>query len=99
MTAESESPVPVHNYRDLMINVVVTDEQGRQFDNISSLHFIWKLSDDVLGTLESKKVKSKPRQHSDSSTSESAFVCELLLMCPVCYVYVVEIEIIVAVLS
>lgn len=51
ITADSGLPIPAHNYRPTHISVVVTDDQGREFDNISSLHFDWKLSDSNLGRL------------------------------------------------
>ena len=42
--------VPVHSYRPLDVQVVVKDAEGRRFDNFSSLHFDWSLSDNALAT-------------------------------------------------
>jgi len=53
VSLDSDSVIPAHNYRQLHINVLVTDDQGRVFDNISSLNFEWSVSDSSLGTLAS----------------------------------------------
>ena len=53
--------VPAHCYLPLDISVGVSDAEGRNFDNFSSLLIDWKLSDSNLGTLvdESKSVTTK----------------------------------------
>jgi hypothetical protein len=43
--------IPVHCQRDLDLGVVVTDKNGRKFDNISSLEFDWSMSDGSLASL------------------------------------------------
>lgn len=43
--------IPVHCERDLNLLVTVTDANGRKFDNISSLEFVWKLSDPSLASI------------------------------------------------
>ena len=37
--------IPVHSYHDLHLGVIVTDSNGRRFNNFSSLAFDWELSD------------------------------------------------------
>ncbi|XP_069681338.1 nuclear pore membrane glycoprotein 210 isoform X2 [Periplaneta americana] len=44
----------VQNYKELELLVVVKDEHGRVFDNVTSLYFDWKLSHSTLGTLVEK---------------------------------------------
>lgn len=78
VTADSDSPIPAHNYHKLNINVLVTDDQGREFDNVSSLYFDWKLSDASLGSIDdSVPVKSAIRQQLGTSAAE--IVCEYIL--------------------
>ena len=41
-----EFQIPVHGGRDLDLGVIVTDSNGRRFNNFSSLAFDWELSDE-----------------------------------------------------
>ncbi|XP_049962965.1 nuclear pore membrane glycoprotein 210 [Schistocerca serialis cubense] len=41
----------VQNYKDIEVAVIVTDEQGHVFDNVSSLDIDWMVSDESLGIL------------------------------------------------
>ena len=74
VTAESDSPTPAHNYRPLQIDVVAVDDQGRQFDNISSLKYDWHVSDKSLGELDSDgDIKHKTSKQQDGA---SKFTCK-----------------------
>ena len=74
VTAESDSPTPAHNYRPLQIDVVAVDDQGRQFDNISSLKYDWHVSDKSLGELDSDgDIKHKTSKLQDGA---SKFTCK-----------------------
>lgn len=42
------------NYKQVELLVMVKDEHGRVFDNITSLYFDWKLSHPSLGTIQEK---------------------------------------------
>ena len=46
--------IPVQNHRPLTINFVLLDEEGRKFDNFSSLTVRWTLSDKKLATFVDK---------------------------------------------
>ncbi|XP_078582959.1 nuclear pore membrane glycoprotein 210-like [Branchiostoma floridae x Branchiostoma japonicum] len=48
ITPESGQQIPVHNYENLDVDVVVTDGNGRHFDNFSSLAIAWETSDQSL---------------------------------------------------
>ncbi|XP_067936717.1 nuclear pore membrane glycoprotein 210-like [Watersipora subatra] len=69
VTLDSGLPIPAHNYRLLTVHVLVTDDEGREFDNISSLHFAWGLSDNSLATLNSGGVQSVRKEDGDLSVS------------------------------
>lgn len=53
--------------------MVVTDEQGREFDNISSLEYDWHVSDKGLGDLDSQEIKHKTSKLKDGA---SKFTCK-----------------------
>ena len=40
----------MHSYRDLDLQMVVKDAEGRRFDNFSSLAFDWTLSEPSLAS-------------------------------------------------
>ncbi|XP_063241052.1 nuclear pore membrane glycoprotein 210-like [Bacillus rossius redtenbacheri] len=46
--------VVVHNYKEFDIDVVVQDAKGRKFDNVSSLHFDWIVSNISLARILKK---------------------------------------------
>ncbi|KAK3547680.1 hypothetical protein QTP86_026925 [Hemibagrus guttatus] len=47
--------VPVSNYRNPELDVVAFDQQGRKFDNFSSLSMTWETSKAPLASIESSK--------------------------------------------
>ena len=50
----------MHNHKELAIHVMVTDSNGRKFDNFSSLAIDWELSDHSIAELgNSGQVSSK----------------------------------------
>ncbi|XP_019637955.1 PREDICTED: nuclear pore membrane glycoprotein 210-like [Branchiostoma belcheri] len=53
ITPESGQQIPVHNYENLDVDVVVTDGNGRHFDNFSSLAIAWETSDQSLADFAS----------------------------------------------
>lgn len=77
MTAESDSPTPAHNYKPLEIDVVAMDDQGREFDNISSLHFDWHLSDKSLGELNAEGDIMFKRSKQQDGASKYTCKCAL----------------------
>ncbi|GAB1602354.1 nuclear pore membrane glycoprotein 210-like isoform X1, partial [Argonauta hians] len=50
---DSNQVIPVHCKQNLTLLLTVTDNQGRKFDNFSSLKFDWELSDTSLASLSS----------------------------------------------
>ena len=57
--------MPVHCEKDLRLQVALTDSSGRRFDNFSSLHLEWSVSNSVLAALVHPEVL-----HTDVITSE-----------------------------
>ncbi|KAI0234236.1 Nuclear pore membrane glycoprotein 210 [Lamellibrachia satsuma] len=51
--------VPVQNHRPLLINFVLLDEEGRKFDNFSSLTVRWQLSDQRVASFVDKGEASR----------------------------------------
>lgn len=47
--------VPVSNYRNPELDVAAFDQQGRKFDNFSSLSVTWETSRAALASLESSQ--------------------------------------------
>ncbi|XP_066264893.1 nuclear pore membrane glycoprotein 210-like [Branchiostoma lanceolatum] len=53
ITKESGQQIPVHNFKNLDVDVVVTDGNGRHFDNFSSLAIAWETSNQSLADFAS----------------------------------------------
>ena len=47
----------MYNYRDLNLLVSVSDRDGRQFDNFSSVAIDWLLSDQSLASFEGEDIR------------------------------------------
>lgn len=45
--------VVVQSYRDIFLDIIVKDDLGRKFDNITSLKFEWYLTPTIMGTVKS----------------------------------------------
>ncbi|XP_022250684.1 nuclear pore membrane glycoprotein 210-like isoform X2 [Limulus polyphemus] len=50
--SETAIRVPVHNYKQLEVEVWVKDKLGRKFANVSSFNLLWELSDYTLAKLK-----------------------------------------------
>ena len=46
------SQVPVSNYRNPVLDLAAFDQQGRKFDNFSSLSMVWESSKEALASIE-----------------------------------------------
>ncbi|XP_077380724.1 nuclear pore membrane glycoprotein 210-like isoform X2 [Festucalex cinctus] len=44
--------VPVSNHRNTVLNLVAFDQEGRKFDNFSSLDIVWKTNQESLASIE-----------------------------------------------
>ncbi|XP_074660511.1 nuclear pore membrane glycoprotein 210-like [Tubulanus polymorphus] len=66
ITPDANHPIPVHSHKDLDINVLVTDSNGRRFDNFSSLAIDWKLSDNSLAMLNDEGMITELQKKSNN---------------------------------
>lgn len=66
----SHRQVPFPNYRPIDLELVVKDDQGRRFDNFSSLDVHWSVSDKSLATFQDavNKMKTVAKQMSNGRT-------------------------------
>lgn len=44
--------MPVSNYRNPVLDLAAFDQQGRKFDNFSSLDILWESSKESLASIE-----------------------------------------------
>ncbi|XP_061591816.1 nuclear pore membrane glycoprotein 210 [Cololabis saira] len=49
---QNKQVVPVSNYRNPILNLAAFDDQGRKFDNFSSLNMLWESSKSLLASIE-----------------------------------------------
>ena len=56
--------VPAVNYQPLNLQLVIKDDQGRKFDNFSSLSVHWSVSDESLASFQNRvnelKIEAQP---------------------------------------
>lgn len=45
--------MPVSNYRNPILDLAAFDQQGRKFDNFSSLSIVWESTKESLASIES----------------------------------------------
>lgn len=69
---DSNQVVPVHCNQNLGILLTVTDNQGRKFNNFTSLKFEWTLSDSSLATLDLHKPLEMTVDLTDSGNKGTA---------------------------
>ncbi|XP_067096636.1 nuclear pore membrane glycoprotein 210 isoform X1 [Osmerus mordax] len=49
---QNKQVVPVSNYRNPVLDLAAFDQQGRKFDNFSSLSMVWESSKEALASIE-----------------------------------------------